>query len=79
MSNTKQTYSFYSSNNTTVTVDWSNVPNDCSAILVTYYMKFYETHFEDYIQKHTEVPLHQKITDICNKFPKNIQNLPRMV
>ena len=34
---TKQTYSFYSSNNTTVTVDWSNVPNDCSAILVTYY------------------------------------------
>ena len=34
---TKQTYSFYSSNNTTVTVNWSNVPNDCSAILVTYY------------------------------------------
>ena len=25
------------SNNTTATVNWSNVPNDCSAILVTYY------------------------------------------
>ena len=34
---TKQTYSFYSSNNTTATVHWSNVPDNCSAILVTYY------------------------------------------
>ena len=34
---TKQSYSFYSSNNTSATVDFSNVPADCPAILVTFY------------------------------------------
>ena len=31
------TYSFYSTSNTTAQVDFSNVPDNCSAILVTYY------------------------------------------
>ena len=33
----KQSYSFYSSSNTTTTVDFSNIPTDVPAILVTYY------------------------------------------
>ena len=34
---TKQTYSFYSTSYVEATLDFTNVPDNCSAVLVTYY------------------------------------------
>jgi len=46
---TKQTYSFYSTSNTTATVNFSNVPDNCSAILVTYYTGTNNDHIDWHI------------------------------
>ena len=35
-------------------------------------MKFYETHFEEYISENNRTDLHSKLNKIYNKFPKNI-------
>jgi hypothetical protein len=33
-------------------------------------MKFYETHFEEYITEHNRINLHPKLDKIYKKFPK---------
>jgi hypothetical protein len=42
-------------------------------------MKFYETHFEEYINNTQKVNLHPKLNKIYNKFPKNIINLKNII
>jgi len=42
-------------------------------------MKFYETHFEEYIQESNRVNLHPKLDKIFKKFPKKIQDLKNII
>ena len=42
-------------------------------------MKFYETHFEEYIAENNRVNLHPKLEKIYNKFPNNIQELKNLI
>jgi hypothetical protein len=42
-------------------------------------MKFYETHFEEYINNTQKVNLHPKLNRIYDKFPKNINNLKNII
>jgi len=42
-------------------------------------MKFYETHFEEYISENNRVNLHPKLDKIYEKFPKNIQELKNII
>jgi Cdc6-like AAA superfamily ATPase len=42
-------------------------------------MKFYETHFEEYISENNRVNLHPKLDKIYEKFPKNIQDLKNII
>ena len=42
-------------------------------------MKFYETHFEEYINETQRVNLHPKLDKIYDKFPKQIQNLKNLI
>jgi hypothetical protein len=42
-------------------------------------MKFYETHFEEYISENNRIDLHSKLNKIYNKFPKNINELKNLI
>jgi len=42
-------------------------------------MKFYETHFEEYITESNRVNLHPKLEKIYEKFPKNINDLKNLI
>ena len=42
-------------------------------------MKFYETHFEEYINENNKVNLHQKLDKIYNKFPKLLNELKNLI
>lgn len=42
-------------------------------------MKFYETHFEEYISENNRINLHPKLNRIYDKFPKNIQQLKNII
>ena len=42
-------------------------------------MKFYETHFEDYIVENNRVNLHPKLEKIYEKFPKSLQELKNLI
>jgi hypothetical protein len=42
-------------------------------------MKFYETHFEEYINEHNRENLHPKLNKIYEKFPKNIHDLKNLI
>jgi hypothetical protein len=42
-------------------------------------MKFYETHFEEYISENNRVNLHPKLDKIYEKFPKNIQEFKNII
>jgi len=42
-------------------------------------MKFYETHFEEYITENNRVNLHTKLNKIYEKFPKNINELKNLL
>ena len=42
-------------------------------------MKFYETHFEEYIIENTRVNLHPKLDKIYSKFPKSLHNFKNII
>ena len=42
-------------------------------------MKFYETHFEEYINENNRINLHPKLDKIYSKFPKNIRDLKNII
>jgi hypothetical protein len=42
-------------------------------------MKFYETHFEEYINSNQKINIHPKLNKIYNKFPDNIANLKNVI
>ena len=42
-------------------------------------MKFYETHFEEYIAENKKVNLHPKLEKVFDKFPKTIQELKNII
>jgi hypothetical protein len=42
-------------------------------------MKFYETHFEEYISENNRVNLHPKLDKLYEKFPKNIQEFKNII
>jgi len=42
-------------------------------------MKFYETHFEEYISENNRINLHPKLDKIYEKFPKTIQEFKNII
>ena len=42
-------------------------------------MKFYETHFEEYINENHRENLHPKLNKIYERFPKNINELKNLI
>ena len=42
-------------------------------------MKYYETHFEEYINENKRFDLHPKLNLIFNKFPKTIDELKNVI
>jgi len=42
-------------------------------------MKFFETHFEEYINENNRVNLHPKLTKIYDKFPKTLEELKNII
>ena len=42
-------------------------------------MKFYETHFEEYIISNQKEDLHPKTSKIYNKFPKTLGSLKNLI
>jgi hypothetical protein len=42
-------------------------------------MRFYETHFEEYISESNKLNLHQKLDKVINNFPKNIHDLKNVI
>ena len=42
-------------------------------------MKFYETHFENYLAAHSENSLHPTLAKVYNKFPEKINNLKNLI
>ena len=42
-------------------------------------MKFYETHFEEYINENNRINLHPKLDKIYEKFPKLIADLKNLI
>ena len=42
-------------------------------------MKFYDSHFEDYLNSHDRISLHPKLTKLYNTFPPSIDNLKNMI
>lgn len=42
-------------------------------------MKFYDTHFDDYVTSNTEISLHPKLTDLYKKFPPTLKNLKNLI
>jgi hypothetical protein len=49
---------------------------ECYNILI---MKFYETHFEDYIAENNRVNLHPKLEKIYEKFPNKLQEFKNVI
>jgi hypothetical protein len=42
-------------------------------------MKFYETHFEEYIESSKKENLHPKLEKIYKQFPKNLKDLKNVI
>ena len=42
-------------------------------------MKFYETHFEEYINENNRINLHPKLGKLYEKFPMQLQNLKNII
>ena len=42
-------------------------------------MKFYETHFEEYINENNRINLHPKLGKLYEKFPSQLQNLKNLI
>jgi hypothetical protein len=42
-------------------------------------MKFYETHFEEYISENNRENLHPKLDKLYAKFPKSLQQLKNLI
>ena len=42
-------------------------------------MKFYDTHFDDYITSNNTISLHPKLSKAYEKFPENLHDLKNMV
>ena len=42
-------------------------------------MKFYETHFEEYINENSRINLHPKLNKLYEKFPLKLQNLKNLI
>jgi hypothetical protein len=42
-------------------------------------MKFYETHFEEYINENNRTNLHPKLDKVYDKFPNQLQNLKNLI
>jgi len=42
-------------------------------------MKFYETHFEEYLNENNKINLHPKLLNIYNKFPRKIKYLKNLL
>jgi hypothetical protein len=42
-------------------------------------MKFYESHFEEYISENNRIDLHSKLNKIYNKFPKTVNELKNLI
>jgi hypothetical protein len=42
-------------------------------------MKFYETHYEDYISSIDRINIHPELTEVFNTFPKKIYNLKNLI
>jgi len=42
-------------------------------------MKFYETHFEEYINENNRINLHPKLGKLYDKFPMQLQNLKNLI
>ena len=42
-------------------------------------MKFYETHFEEYIASNQKINLHPKLEKVYNNFPKQLSNLKNLI
>ena len=42
-------------------------------------MKFYETHFEEYINENLRENLHPKLSKIYDKFPKSLLKLKNLI
>ena len=42
-------------------------------------MKFYETHFDDYIKNNTSCSLHPKLNKLYDTFPKNINDMKNII
>ena len=42
-------------------------------------MKFYETHYEDYLNRESEVSLHPKLDSIYKTFPDNIKDFKNLI
>jgi hypothetical protein len=42
-------------------------------------MKFYETHFEEYINENNKINLHPKLDKVFKKFPKTLQELKNLI
>ena len=42
-------------------------------------MKFYETHFEEYVLENQRVNLHPKLEKIYEKFPKELSKLKNII
>ena len=53
--------------------------NSNKEYLLIILMKFYETHFEEYINENNRENLHPKLEKIYNNFPKTIQELKNLI
>ena len=42
-------------------------------------MKFYETHYEDYLTREAEISLHPKLDNIYKTFPDNIKDFKNLI
>jgi len=42
-------------------------------------MKFYDTHFEDYLNSYDKVQLHPKLTELYNTFPSTLNKLKNLI
>jgi hypothetical protein len=48
-------------------------------IIINITMKFYETHFEEYINESNRINLHPKLEKVFNQFPKKIQDFKNII
>ena len=42
-------------------------------------MKFYETHYEEYISALQNMNMHPELVDTCEKIPKNVNNISNLI